>query len=124
MFSAPIWTMAFRPMYLFAAIYGIVSILLWGFGFNGTTALPNYFWHANEMIWGYAGAIIVGFLHTATPNWTGLPAKNGKFLILLTALWLVSRITIFFCTNHCYIRYLWRFVFLDCRLCNVTNADG
>ena len=96
MFSAPIWTMAFRPMYLFAAIYGIISILLWGFGFNGTTALPNYFWHANEMIWGYAGAIIVGFLHTATPNWTGLPAKNGKFLILLTALWLVSRITVFF----------------------------
>ena len=38
MFQSAIWTMAFRPMYLFAAIYGIISILLWGFGFNGTTA--------------------------------------------------------------------------------------
>ena len=112
MIKSAFWAMAFRPMYLLASIYGILSILLWGFGFNGTHALPNYFWHANEMIWGYAGAIIVGFLHTAVPNWTGLPAKNGKFLILLTVLWLISRVTVFYAqttviSGICGVLFFW-----------------
>lgn len=91
-----IWATAFRPMYLCASIYGVCSILLWGFGFHGTAALPHYLWHAHEMIYGYAGAIIVGFLHTAVPNWTGLPPRNGRFLMVLTALWLLARASIYF----------------------------
>lgn len=92
----PIFAMAFRPFYLLAALYGAIAILLWGFGYTGTTALPVQFWHAHEMIWGYAGAIIVGFLLTASATWTQQPPVREGNLFLLIALWFIARISIFF----------------------------
>ena len=85
--------MAFRPFYLLGAIQAALFILLLAFGYTGTTALPGMFWHGHEMIWGYAGAIIVGFLHTAGANWTGQPPVQGKELGALVLLWLAARIT-------------------------------
>src|SRR5574337_901429 len=55
-------SMAFRPFYLLAAMQGVVAILAWGLGYGGTRALPSFLWHGHEMIWGYAGAVIVGFV--------------------------------------------------------------
>ena len=95
-FNHPIWAMAFRPFYLLAALYGMISILLWGFGYTGTSALPVQYWHAHEMIWGYTGTIVVAFLLTAVATWTGQPPIRGKFLMVLVALWLVARISVFF----------------------------
>lgn len=92
----PIWAMAFRPFYLLAAVYGALSILLWGFGYTGTSALPVQYWHAHEMIWGYTGAIVVAFLLTAVATWTGQPPTRGKWLMVLVALWLIARISVFF----------------------------
>ncbi|HQV16046.1 MAG TPA: NnrS family protein, partial [Denitromonas sp.] len=74
---SPFMAMAFRPFYLFAALFGVVAILAWVAGFNGTDALPGLMWHGHEMIWGYAGAVIVGFLLTAVGSWTGQPAFSG-----------------------------------------------
>lgn len=91
----PIWAMAFRPLYLLTALYGALSILLWGFGYQGTTALPSFFWHAHEMIWGYAGGVVVAFLLTAVATWTGQPPVRGVFLMALTALWLTARLSAF-----------------------------
>ena len=34
-------------------------------------ALPPLAWHPHELLFGYAGAVIAGFLLTAVPNWTG-----------------------------------------------------
>lgn len=92
----PIWAMAFRPFYLLAAAYGAISILLWGFGYTGTSVLPAQYWHAHEMIWGYSGAVVVAFLLTAVATWTGQPPVRGKFLMALVGLWLLARLTIFF----------------------------
>lgn len=94
--SHPIWAMAFRPFYLLAAMYGAIAILLWAFGYAGTQALPVQYWHAHEMIWGYTGAIVVAFLLTAVATWTGQPPVRGKFLMILVALWLLARISVFF----------------------------
>lgn len=91
----PVWAMAFRPFYLLSALYGALSILLWTFGYQGTTALPAYFWHAHEMIWGYAGAVVVAFLLTAVATWTGQPPTRGVPLMVLTAFWLLARIGAF-----------------------------
>lgn len=85
-------SMAFRPFYLLAAIQGAIAILFWAFGFGGTAALPAYLWHGHEMIWGYAGAVIVGFLLTAAATWTGQPPVRGLPLAALVALWLGARI--------------------------------
>lgn len=87
----PLWGMAFRPLYLLAAVYGAWSIVLWGFGYAGTPALPGWYWHAHEMIWGYAGAVVVGFLLTAMATWTGQPRVQGWPLILLVCWWLLAR---------------------------------
>lgn len=48
------------------------------------------------MIFGYAMAIIAGFLLTAAKNWTGVPTINGRPLFLLLLIWLIARILSFF----------------------------
>lgn len=91
----PVWTMAFRPLYPAAAVYGALSIILWGFGYQGTQTLPGYFWHAHEMIWGYAGAVVVAFLLTAVATWTQQPPTRGIHLIILTLCWILARLFAF-----------------------------
>ena len=94
-FKHPVWAMAFRPFYSLAALYGALSILLWGFGYTGTPELSNFYWHAHEMIWGYAGLVVIAFLLTAVATWTGQPPTRGGVLAGLTAFWLVARIAVF-----------------------------
>ena len=65
----------FRPFFLFAALFAILSIALWladllGYASLNTTLAPVD-WHRHEMLFGYTSAVIAGFLFTAVPNWTG-----------------------------------------------------
>jgi uncharacterized protein involved in response to NO len=96
--SVPGWdaflSMAFRPLYLLAALFVAVAVLAWVAGYGGGSGrLAGFYWHAHEMIWGFAGAIIVGFLLTAVATWTGQPAMRGGILGGLVGLWLVARVT-------------------------------
>jgi len=94
--SKPGWAaftaMAFRPLYLAAALFGSISILGWVLGFAGSPALPGVFWHGHEMIWGYAAAVVVGFLLTASATWTGQSTLSGTPLALLVAVWAAARV--------------------------------
>lgn len=83
---------AFRPLYLLAAAQGALFALLWGLNIGGTAALPGFLWHGHEMVWGYAGAVIVGFLLTAVATWTGQPPLGGRPLGVLVLLWLGARV--------------------------------
>lgn len=87
-------SMAFRPFYLLATLQAAIFIFAWTFGFGGTQALPGMLWHAHEMIWGYAGAVIVGFLLTAVATWTGQAPVRGLLLALLTGVWLMARVVL------------------------------
>lgn len=91
LFSAP-----FRPLFLAAALHGLLTVLLWGaFLAHGVTAIPAmdpFLWHGHEMLTGFAGAIIGGFLLTAAGNWTGRPTTTPASLLLLVALWLTGRL--------------------------------
>jgi uncharacterized protein involved in response to NO len=49
-------------------------------------------WHAHEMMFGFAAAVLTGFLFTAARNWTGLPTPTGAALAALAALWLAARV--------------------------------
>lgn len=51
-------------------------------------------WHGHEMIFGYALAVIAGFLFTAVRNWTGRPTPTGRSLMALCALWLAGRLLV------------------------------
>lgn len=71
-----LWALGFRPFYLLASAFAALSILFWGLQFTGWLGrpyLPAPIWHAHEMIFGFALAVVVGFLFTAGRNWSGLP---------------------------------------------------
>jgi uncharacterized protein involved in response to NO len=57
-------------------------------------ALPAVAWHAHEMIYGYAMAVVAGFLLTAVRNWTGLPTVQGTALLPLLLSWGAGRLLI------------------------------
>ncbi|WP_339725672.1 NnrS family protein [uncultured Paraglaciecola sp.] len=92
----PIWRQAFRPFFLFACLFAILSISAWALVQAGQLYFMPYggviFWHAHEMLFGFVAAIIVGFLLTAVQSWTGLRATHGKPLMVLFTLWLVGRL--------------------------------
>jgi uncharacterized protein involved in response to NO len=88
----------FRPLFLLAGIYAVLSIGLWLPEFEGEISIPTTFspvaWHAHEMLYGYLVAAVSGFLLTAIPNWTGRLPFQGRPLALLVGLWLAGRIAI------------------------------
>jgi uncharacterized protein involved in response to NO len=49
-------------------------------------------WHMHEMLFGYAAAVICGFLLTAAQNWTGLKTLKGGTLQAMVVLWVLGRI--------------------------------
>ncbi len=95
----PIFRLGFRPFFLAGALFAVISILLWGMLLSGKITLPSQLpstqWHAHEMLFGFAGAIILGFLLTAVQNWTGYPGLKGKKLALLFSIWLLARFAMF-----------------------------
>lgn len=93
-----LWTLGFRPFYLVAAAFAALAIPLWVTNLHGRAPLPlpGIWWHAHEMIFGFAAAVIVGFLFTAGRNWTGLPTPRGRPLQFLVVLWASGRIGLLF----------------------------
>jgi len=92
-----LWALGFRPFYLLASLYAALSILLWALQFTGRLGrpyLPAPIWHAHEMIFGFALAVVVGFLFTAGRNWSGLPTPTGWRLAALAALWVAGRVLV------------------------------
>ena len=81
----------FRPFFLGGAAWAIAALALWLAALLGGLALPTALdplaWHRHEMLFGFVGAIVAGFLLTAIPNWTGRPPIAGGRLAALFALW-------------------------------------
>jgi len=94
-----LWTLGFRSFYLFAGIFAALSVPLWAARFAGWLGEWVYAsesaWHAHEMIFGYAFAVIVGFLFTAVRNWTARPTPAGTALMAIAALWASARMLAF-----------------------------
>jgi uncharacterized protein involved in response to NO len=86
----------FRPFFFSATVFALLVVPLWWVVWQGKVALAGPFtptdWHIHEMIFGYAAAVLAGFLFTAVPNWTGrLPTKGWPLLALL-GVWSAGRI--------------------------------
>lgn len=92
-----LWELGFRPFYLLASIFAALSIPLWTLQFSGVLGhayLAGPVWHAHEMLFGFALAVIVGFLFTAGRNWTNQPTPTGSLLAALAGLWLAGRVLV------------------------------
>ena len=95
-----LFALGFRPFFLMAGIFAVILMALWAGAFVTNRPLTTYYgmtgWHSHEMIFGYACAVIAGFLLTAVRNWTGMETAKGPPLAGLSALWLAGRIMPFF----------------------------
>ena len=95
--SFALFNLGFRPFFLLAGVYALVSIFIWGGIYVYGWTMPRLpfstmHWHAHEMIFGYGMAVAAGFLLTAVRNWTGLDTLRGYPLAGLAALWLAARV--------------------------------
>jgi uncharacterized protein involved in response to NO len=95
-YGIPLFRLGFRPFFLGAAVFAVVSVVLWMLVYVhgadlGLSGMSPTIWHAHEMIFGYAMAVIAGFLLTAIKNWTGQQTLRGPGLVVLFVLWLLAR---------------------------------
>lgn len=94
-----LWHLGFRPFFLGAGLWAVAAMLLWmaiySFGVQlDLGGLPPVLWHGHEMVFGYALAVIAGFLLTAVRNWTNVQTLHGAALAGLFLLWLAARIAL------------------------------
>ncbi|MCF6345817.1 MAG: NnrS family protein [Thiomicrorhabdus sp.] len=90
-----LFNLGFRPFFLGAGLLAIISMLIWYLLLQGQLQLSGISttqWHSHEIIFGFAMAIITGFLLTAVKNWTNIDTPSGRPLLLLFLLWLGARI--------------------------------
>lgn len=96
--SPPLLRGGFRPFFLGGAVWAAVSLLLWLGSLAGLLTFPAAVdplaWHRHEMLFGFVGAVVAGFLLTAIPNWTGRLPIAGWPLALLVLLWLAGRLAL------------------------------
>jgi uncharacterized protein involved in response to NO len=88
----------FRPFFLLAAGFASLVVPIWLLVVSGAVAPVAYLdpasWHAHEMVFGYATAVVAGFLLTAVGNWTQRETLVGAPLLALAALWVLGRAAI------------------------------
>ena len=94
----PVLRAGFRPFFFLGPLWAIVVVCLWIEALAGSITLPTAFdplaWHRHEMLFGFLGAVIAGFLMTAIPNWTGRLPIAGRRLAALALLWIAARLAI------------------------------
>ncbi|MDW9507366.1 short-chain dehydrogenase [Sinorhizobium meliloti] len=90
-----LFSYGFRPFFLGAAVWAVVAMTLWIAALVGHLEVAGSYgahaWHAHEMLFGFAPAVLAGFLLTAVPNWTGRLPVSGWPLAGLFTLWLAGR---------------------------------
>ena len=90
----------FRPFFFAGAAWAVVALSIWLFVLTAEGTLPSTFdplaWHRHEMLFGFVGAVVAGFLLTAIPNWTGKLPIAGAPLAALASFWLLARLAVLF----------------------------
>ncbi|HET9337192.1 MAG TPA: NnrS family protein, partial [Sphingomicrobium sp.] len=96
----PVLRAGFRPFFFLGPLWAIVVVSLWIQALAGAIEIPTLFdplsWHRHEMLFGFLGAVIAGFLMTAIPNWTGRLPIAGARLAGLVMMWFAARFAIVF----------------------------
>ncbi len=91
-----LFSYGFRPFFLAAAIWAVITMGLWIGALTGMVDIAasygTTYWHAHEMLFGFASAVLAGFLMTAIPNWTGRLPVSGKPLVCLFLVWVAGRL--------------------------------
>lgn len=112
-----LFEIGFRPFFLGAGIFAVLSIGLWSLIYLfqlkiSTAPISVLQWHAHEMIYGYALAVVAGFLLTAVANWTGLPTSVGRPLLVMFFCWCLARAFYLFGTQFLLLAGLFDLLFI------------
>lgn len=95
-----VFSKGFRPFFFGAALFAALVVPIWELVINGRATVSAYFppftWHAHEMIFGFATAVLAGFLLTAVENWTQRETLRGWALAALFIVWCLGRLGISF----------------------------
>lgn len=93
----PFLRLGFRPFFFFGVLLAVVAVPLWVMALTGHIGWQPaggwLAWHRHELLFGFAGAIVAGFLLTAVQTWTGVPGLSGKLLLGLVVVWLLARLS-------------------------------
>jgi uncharacterized protein involved in response to NO len=96
--SIPFFSQGFRPFFLIAGLWAPLGVAVWMLALvglpvpDGPLALAQ--WHAHELLAGFVGATMIGFVLTAIPNWTKGPPYAGAPLVGLFVLFLAARLAL------------------------------
>lgn len=88
-------SIGFRPFFLAAALFAAVATIYWAIYLAGAPVpVPGdpFLWHGREMAFGFASALVAGFLLTAVGNWTGRRVAGPGLIAALVLLWLAGRL--------------------------------
>ncbi|MDH5485610.1 MAG: NnrS family protein [Gammaproteobacteria bacterium] len=99
----PLLRLAFRPLFLGGTLFSIIAMGWWSYFWLSPSSWAPYggpvWWHGHEMLFGFAAAIVAGFLLTAVQSWTGVIGLRGKPLAVLAGSWLSARLLLAFSTG-------------------------
>lgn len=95
----PLLRTGLRPFYLLSALAATITVPVWIavllIPLPWPAPMAPVFWHAHEMVYGFAGATVIGFLLSASRAWTGLGTTRAGALGGLALLWLAGRVALF-----------------------------
>lgn len=93
----------FRPFFLAAGLSAALVVPVWLVmltqGSMPLGAMPPQLWHAHELLYGFVGAALAGFLLTAVPGWTGAKGFGGRPLAAVASAWLLGRLAFAFASS-------------------------
>jgi uncharacterized protein involved in response to NO len=93
-----LFSAGFRPFFLAASLWAAAAVPAWLHLYAGgavpPSVMPAVIWHPHELVYGYAAAVVAGFLLTAIPNWTGRLPLQGWPLAVLVTLWTLGRLAV------------------------------
>lgn len=96
--ALPFLQNAFRPFFLFGTAFAAALVVTWagmlGEQWSVTTGLPPLLWHAHETVFSFGAVLVVGFVLTASQEWTGNRPFPPAALAGLAALWVLARIVL------------------------------
>ena len=121
-----IFNLGFRIFFASAAVYAVISMVLWLFVYRGgvfsahMSIAPQY-WHGHEMVFGYSMAVVAGFLLTAVGNWTGKTMPSGQRLYLIWLPWLFARLIFIALPQFLWLGILADIVFTMLFLISITK---
>lgn len=122
--QAPLWRLAFRAGFLLAGAFAVLGMARWLYWMwhpqSWDFSLFPGWWHAHEMVFGFAMPVVAGFLLSAVATWTGIPGTSGWRLKLLFGLWLIARLILWLLPGQLALAWLAEMLFIGLLIYELT----